>query len=521
MSPARATEDGGWRLDLADEAVLEALARELSLFLAPGDVVALSGGLGAGKTTFARAVIRALSDDGSGFEVPSPTFTLVQAYDTPRGEVFHFDCYRLGTADELLELGFDEAVADGIVLVEWPERFAEVLPGERLDIHLSEPEDAPGRTARLRGHGRWAERIGRMRGLRRFLADAGWGEAQRRHLQGDASTRRYERVRSGHRSAVVMDLTVVPHRALGRDEETYAKTARLARGAEPVLALCHGLRGLGLSAPEVYASDAGGGFLLVEDFGDRLYSAMIAAGEDMDEPYRTAVEVLVRLAVERPGPTIVPEEGPEYRLPDFAPEAMQAETELLLRWYWPMALKTPPPRAAAARFHALWESAFAAIGEEERTWALRDFHSPNLIWLAEREGVRRAGLIDFQDAVMAHPAYDLVSLLQDARVDVSEDREAAMMAHYLERRREEGAAVSEEAFAAAYAVLGAQRNTKILGIFARLARRDRKLRYLAHLPRVWAYLERDLAHPALAELRQWFCMHLPSEVREAETDSAS
>ena len=141
---------------------------------------------------------------------------------------------------------------------------------------------------------------------------------------------------------------------------------------------------------------------------------------------------------------------------------------------------------------------------------LRDYHSPNLMWLPEREGIRRVGILDFQDALSGPLAYDLVSLLQDARLDVPEALEREQLARYCAARGAQSQQFSSDQFVALYATLGAQRNSKILGIFARLAKRDGKRGYLAHIPRVARYLERDLAHPALAELRRFYARELPS-----------
>jgi len=512
MASAGSQPPYSWRFNVEDEAALARFGAELSMFLLPGDVIALSGGLGAGKTALARAIIRALSGAGEELEVPSPTFTLVQGYETGRALVSHFDFYRIEDETEIAELGFDDAAAGGIVLVEWPERAPGVLPPDHLEIALGETGAPHERTVHAEGRGRWAERLRRVHGAGLFLAANGWGSATRAMLQGDASSRRYERLRRNGERAVLMDQTIVPDAALSRDDAAYAGVARLARTMSAFIAVDEGLQALGLSAPAILAADAEAGFLLIEDLGDELYGALIAAGADMDEAYRAACDVLVELARVRPEPEIALDDGTRYVIPPFDRAAMHAETGLLLQWTWPAIHGRPAEKAVADEFKDLWENAFSAIDETDRVWALRDYHSPNLIWLPEREGAARVGLLDFQDAVMAHPAYDLVSLLQDARLDVPEARERAVLAHYLEARAAAGIAADEEAFMTAYAVLGAQRASKIIGIFVRLARRDGKERYLAHLPRVWAALSRNLAHPALERLQTWFCTHFPGEI---------
>ena len=187
--------------------------------------------------------------------------------------------------------------------------------------------------------------------------------------------------------------------------------------------------------------------------------------------------------------------------------------ELLIDWYWQAVHGGPAPADARAEFLALWDAPFAMLGALPPAWVLRDYHSPNLLWLPERESVARVGIIDFQDAMRGPPAYDLVSLLQDARVDVPPDLEAHLLDHYCAGAGARQTGFDRDAFAFAYAALGAQRDTKILGIFARLAKRDGKPHYMRHNSRLWRYLERDLAHPQLSALKSWYDRHLPADAR--------
>jgi len=175
------------------------------------------------------------------------------------------------------------------------------------------------------------------------------------------------------------------------------------------------------------------------------------------------------------------------------------------------------PQPERTEFVALWADVFEQLAKMPVAWVLRDYHSPNLLWLPEREGIARVGVIDFQDAMRGPAAYDLVSLLQDARVDVAAELEALLFDHYCAGVAARGTGFDRDAFAFAYAALGAQRNTKIVGIFARLAKRDGKPGYLRHIPRLWRYLERDLAHPRLASLKRWYDRHLPTDARGALT----
>jgi aminoglycoside/choline kinase family phosphotransferase len=198
----------------------------------------------------------------------------------------------------------------------------------------------------------------------------------------------------------------------------------------------------------------------------------------------------------------------DYRVPPFDDTAMLIEVGLMLEWYLPDKGITVTDELRTD-FVRLWIELFDKLATVRKTWMLRDFHSPNLIWLGQRRDISRVGILDFQDAVLGPPAYDLVSLLQDARIDVPEDIEIPMLAHYARKRRTADPHFNPAAFAEEYAIMSAQRNTRLLGTFARLNRRDNKPQYLKHQPRVWTYLNRALAHPSLAAYREWCIAHVP------------
>lgn len=502
---------GEWVVLLKDETATGRLGRELSLFLGPGDLIALNGDLGAGKTTLARAVIRAYCA-AAGMEVPSPTFALVQPYRSRRGSLRHFDLYRVCDSGEVDELGLWDAVEDGIALVEWPDRIAGGLPEDRLEIRI-EDDGGDGRRAVLTGLGNWPDRMTRMRSARAFLEAGDWRGCERRFLQGDASARRYERVEKAGRTAVFMDMPHQPGGPPVRDGLPYSAIARLAEGVRPFAAMADALRGLGLSAPEIFAKDHDSGFLVIEDLGDAVYGAMIADGADMTEPYAAAVDLLAGLRAGATAETVGAGDGTVHRIPPYDRAALRIEADLLLDWFWPRVREGEADPATRRAFAAQWAPLFDRLAPDEHVWTMRDYHSPNLVWLDGREGVSRVGLLDFQDAVLGHPAYDLVSLLQDARTTVAPEREAEMLGRYCSTAANAGPPFDEEKFRAAYAILGAQRAAKILGIFVRLAERDGKPDYLRHVPRVSDYLDRNLNHPALAGLRRWFDANLPAESR--------
>lgn len=321
-------------------------------------------------------------------------------------------------------------------------------------------------------------------GLAEFTAAAGWADAAVEPLPGDASFRRYFRL-------------------VRAEESGTAETAMLMHAPPPhedpapFLHVAGWLNDNGMRAPAILAAEPKAGWVLTEDFGnDRMRDWLDVNPADERAAYEAAVDALVALHRLPPGP---------FPLYDMA--VYQREAALLTAWYAP----AQGLEVDAASYAAAWEEVLAPMLARQTpgVTVLRDYHAENIMLLGGKASAPQ-GLIDFQDALVGHPAYDLVSLLQDARRDVPEALEAAMLAHYCA-----GAGVQGDEFLADYARLGAQRNAKIVGIFTRLNVRDGKPKYLAMIPRVWAALERDLAHPALAPVAQWFDANIPAELRAA------
>ena len=494
---------------LPNEEATRRFMTDIAAALEPGDLVTLSGDLGAGKTTFARALIRYLAADET-IDVPSPTFTLIQTYELPRFALVHADLYRLSGAAELAELGFDDLPEGSVVLMEWPDRAAGFLPPDRLDITFTlAPVQGPEvRHVRYVGYGTFVARAERIALTRSFLDESGFGEAQRLRMQGDASTRIFERLILDGQTTVLMNAPRRPDGPPVRNGKPYSAIAHLAEDIVPYVALSAGLRDLGLSAPEILHADLDHGLIVMEDLGDDR----IVAGDPpapIEGRYATAVDLLAALhGLELPD-TLPVAPHVDYRLPRYDLDAFLIEAELLLDWYLVRAEATAISAARRA-FVTLWREALAPAIAAEPTWLLRDYHSPNLLWLPQRDDIARIGVLDFQDALIGPAAYDVASLLQDARVDVPEAMEMALLGRYVRARRNDDRGFDPSSFTLLYATLAAQRATKILGIFARLDRRDGKSQYLRHMPRLWNYLRRALAHPALAPLRAWYAANVPA-----------
>lgn len=508
MPDETAPEPARWSLEVADEAELAGLVETMAATLRAGDVVCLSGGLGAGKTTFARALVRALVGDPEA-EVPSPTFTLLQTYDAPGFPVTHADFYRLAGEDDLAEMGWDEAVEGALVLAEWPERIADRLPADRFEITFGlVPALGPtARTIAIAAHGTAAPRLRRARAVEALLERAGFAGARRRFMTGDASTRLYERLAAPDgRRGVLMISPPRTDAIVVRFGKPYHHVARLAGDIGPFLAIDGALAARGVSAPQVLAADPARGLAVLEDLGSE---PVARDGAPLPERYEAATALLAWLH-DQPLPDAVPGPGgAPHEIPPYDLDALLIEAELVLDWYAPEIAKITLPASARANFISICSRLFAEVLAGPKTWCLRDYHSPNLIWQPDRQDLARVGLIDFQDTVLGHPAYDLASLLQDARVTVPDALELKLLGAYAQHRRANHALFDMVSFAEAYAILGVQRNTKILGAFARLNKRDRKPQYLAHLPRIEAYLAKGLAHPALSEMRFWYQTYLP------------
>ncbi|MBV1864421.1 MAG: phosphotransferase [Rhodobacteraceae bacterium] len=316
--------------------------------------------------------------------------------------------------------------------------------------------------------------------LQTFVQANGWQDAERVELAADASTRSYDRLFCPvkTRSAVLMNAPV----DIGSNIKAFIQVTEILRGYE-------------FSAPEILGVDLENGFLLLEDLGDDLFAKVCLTDGSLEAAlYQSAIDLLVALHWHPAAPEIAP-----YNI-----KAYLREARLFTQWYLPAATGAPVDRDVSAAFDRLICEVCTLVPNSNPVLVQRDYHAENLLWLPDREGIKRVGLLDYQDALAGHPAYDLVSLLEDARRDTSVMLQSEMLQRYLDKT-----GVEEANFKQAYSILGAQRNLKILGIFTRLYLRDGKAQYLDLMAGVWVHLQRDLEHPSLAGLQRWIAQNVP------------
>ncbi len=485
-------------LFLPDEVATKQLGEDMALALGKGACLALKGGLGAGKSTLARALIRAVADDDI-LEVPSPTFTLVQTYEL-RFPVAHFDLYRLSDESEMDELGLDDALEQGIALVEWPEQAGTALPKHYIEITLN--EEGTGRRADIRGPGTLLGRLKRVLEIRSFLNDRGYTGAKRRFLTGDTSFRAYEVIttQEGDRY-VLMDSPARPNGPPIRDGKPYSQLVHLAEDVRAFVAVGRYLNQRGLSAPQIYEMDLDRGILLIEDLGRE--GVLDGDGKPMAERYENAMLCLAEFH-RHPYPESLPiDETQIHRVPSFDKAALSYEVELLLDWHIPWKREGAiAGEEEREEYLAIWDSLFAQLEDAEKAMILRDYHSPNLLWLADRSNIAKVGVVDFQDAIIGPLSYDVVSLAQDARVTV----ERPLMDHLLEtyiNARAKQESFDRSAFMKSWSIMSAQRACRLNGLWVRLLQRDNMPNYMRHMPRTLWHLEVACEHEVLAPLKAW------------------
>jgi len=331
--------------------------------------------------------------------------------------------------------------------------------------------------------------MSREKEQKNFLQSQGLTQANQIVLAADASFRRYYRITSHNKSWVLMDAPPTKE-----NTRTFVAIAKY-------------LRSIGVNAPEIYGEDVENGFLLLEDFGDQKFSTIVEVSNHKQETklYMAAISLLVKLQEAAPPPW----------LPGYTTEILMEEVNLFIDWFWPMAKTCSISTSALKTYREAWTNVLTATNAKKNVLVLRDFHVDNLMWIKGCRGLKRVGVLDFQDALSGSPIYDLVSLLEDVRRDVPADLVCDLKDYFFASQK-----LKSEEFEYIYAALSAQRNTKILGIFTRLSKRDGKSQYLDLLPRTWRLLDNSLSNPALSPVQQWFEEHFPRGARALNLSSS-
>ncbi|HAT85403.1 MAG TPA: tRNA (adenosine(37)-N6)-threonylcarbamoyltransferase complex ATPase subunit type 1 TsaE [Rhizobiales bacterium] len=492
-----------------DEAASQAFAGDLAEILRSGDIIALDGNVGMGKSTLARALLRSLADDEL-LEVPSPTFTLVQNYDLDGLEVSHFDLYRISDFEELYEIGFEESWQEGCTLVEWPDRGEELLPASTLWLHFEDAhgEESSARHLTLQGNKAWKDRLERPCQKRQLLIDCDWGNAKLSEIDGDLSTRSYQRAYHSEtqQTAILMDM---PKREPGpvlADGRRYDLIAHRVTELAPMITVAENLEKAGLTVPKCFGHQLNNGLALWEDFGSECLSISVPNKEPKPITERYEATVIALADFHQGGwqsdATELSGSGGPHLLSNYDRAAFEVELDIFLDWYWPFLKGQDCPATTREIYVSLWQPAFDILIEAEQCLVLRDVQNPNCFWLEKIRDDKLIGFIDFQDCLIGPSAYDVAALCLDARISIEPDLEKTLKAAYMQHRSFDREA--SQIFEQSYALCGAQRTSKNLGAFARAKLSLGKSSYMAHIPRGIGYLARCLAHPELADLSAFY-----------------
>ena len=487
------------RFTNCSETEVEAIARDFAQVAIEGDIITLVGNLGSGKTLFCRAFIRQLLGV-KDLEVPSPTYLISIEHKTDgKPSVNHIDLFRISDASELDELGLDEIVENSIVMIEWPDKAIQTLPSIRLNIEIEIVDEAT-RNLTINAPDELANRYCRSVQIGKFLRNHTNNTYTRKPFAADASARNYELINIGDKPSILMDAPAAPDGPPVKNGLPYSRIAHLAEEVESFVAISKLLRSRDFYAPEIYAQDYENGLVLLEYLGadtiitpDRL---------PIDKRYIESGRLLAKIHTTD---WLTSDQNPSDSLgniPPFDQPAMLIEVELLTDWYLNDGQHTAT-QDDIEEYEQIWLQYSTMAQNFRQSIVLRDFHSPNIIWQGNKTGSARIGLIDFQDALIGPAVYDLVSLAQDARIIVPSLLENQIIKNYLGDFEAEGQKIDKQQFELEYAMMGAQRASKLLGIFIRLHNRDGKSGYRKLIPAIRTYLKKNLQHPVLSDYRNW------------------
>ena len=467
---------------------LEKLAKELVPLLNEGGVMTLNGQIGAGKTTLAKLIIQELTQTPLE-DIVSPTFNLYHTYNRDNLEIAHYDFYRIESEIELLEIDLNESLTDKICIIEWADKFRDLLPKDRIEIFITCKKNE--RVYRINPLGKFREVVSNRAKIENYLGglDINFTELQR--LPGDASKRNYYRVMSPDNTMILMDAT--------QESNIKSKTG-LSNGIDDFIKIQKYLDSIDVRVPKLIVRNRIDNILLEEDLGEYSYADMLTK-ENYQKLYNPAIKTLIHISNINHPKNISTDSNPHY-LKEFDLDIYLNEAEIFIDYYWPFIHGKQCNADKKQEFTHVMGEVYSNL-TDDKTLMLRDFHSPNLLFLENEDGFRKCAVIDFQDALFGHPLYDLVSLTNDARTTIDEHQEKYLIDLYKKDFPFNNFQFDSLSFIEQYHILGVQRSIKILGIFARLAILETNQNYLVHMPRVICYIKRIMQSGSIQTLACW------------------
>ncbi len=465
---------------------LDAFVKYIAPIFEKGDLLALNGEIGSGKTTLTKHLINYLTATRID-EINSPTFNLCQTYSKEDLIISHYDFYRLDYLQEIEELDINDSIKNNFTIIEWANKFSSILPKDHFEIQINNKSHQ--REYKILFHGEYAKKIAAHKNRLSFLSNSNLNIKKITKMRGDASKRKYYRVNDGQENFVLMDAS----------EDSIKKTTT-SKTLTDFIVFGQYLENIGLRVPKIYEFDIQKHLILEEDLGlttyDELYSKL--SFKDLISPAIESLLILVHSNYENLNDL----EGRAFEPQNFDKKVFINESKIFIDYYWPYVKNSICPEEEKYKFLFIIEKIYSNLSTDKAI-VLRDFHSPNLHYLQNEKGHRKCALIDFQDALLGHPLYDLVSLAQDARFTISEDKEIYIVDAFKDKFLFNDFQLSKSSFNEQYKILAIQRSLKILGIFARLSLLEGKNNYIIHMPRVVDYIRRSMDCSLLHDLTHW------------------
>lgn len=465
---------------------LDAFVKYIAPIFEKGDLLALNGEIGSGKTTLTKHLINYLTATSID-KINSPTFNLCQTYSKDDLIISHYDFYRLDYLQEIEELDINDSIKNNFTIIEWANKFSSILPRDHIEIQINNKFHQ--REYKILFHGEYAKKIIAHKNRLSFLSNSNFNIKKITNMRGDASKRKYYRVNDGKENFVLMDAS----------EDSINKTTTSETITDFIIFGKY-LEDIGLRVPKIYEFDIQKHLILEEDLGlttyDELYSKL--SFQDLINPAIESLLILVHSNYKN----INDLDGRAFEPKNFDEKVFINESKIFIDYYWPYVKNSICPEEKKYEFLSIIEKIYSDLSTD-KTLVLRDYHSPNLHYLQNEKGHRKCALIDFQDALLGHPLYDLVSLAQDARFTISEDQERYIVDTFEDKFLFNDFQLSKSSLNEQYKILAIQRSLKILGIFARLSLLEGKNNYIIHMPRVVDYIRRSMDCSLLHNLTHW------------------